>query len=170
MLNGEECKELYGKALLQAVKESIRAFSGKAEQADDITMTSMAFLDYKTIEKQEGNLWKFETAAVMEKLDLVLDFTQRMMKQKKAPQQEIMKLQFVIDELFSKEESIVIFIEDRGILYNPLERENPDIELAPENREIGGLGVFLVKNMVEHMEYQRKNGRNRVELVISWGG
>ena len=191
VLNGEECKELYGKALLQAVKESIRAFSGKAEQADDITMTSMAFLDYKTIEKQEGNLWKFETAAVMEKLDLVLDFTQRMMKQKKAPQQEIMKLQFVIDELFSniakyaypegigevvivgdvsKEESIVIFIEDRGILYNPLERENPDIELAPENREIGGLGVFLVKNMVEHMEYQRKNGRNRVELVISWGG
>ncbi len=189
-LNGEYCKELYGGALLQAVKKSIQRFAGQAEQADDITMMSMAFLEYKTIETQNGNLWRFETAAVMEKLDLVLDFTERMMRQKKAPQQEIIKLQFVIDELFSniveyaypkgtgevviagdlsKEKTIVVIIEDRGILYNPLERENPDTELAPENREIGGLGVFLVKNTVEHIRYQRKDGRNRVEVAVSWG-
>lgn len=189
VLNGDECREIYGGELVQAVRESIQRFAGKAEQADDITMTSMAFLEYKTIEKQEEEFWRFETAAIMEKLDLVLDFIERMMKKKEAPKEEIMKMQFVIDELFSniagyaypegvgdivivgdvsKEGKVVVTIEDSGIFYNPLERENPDIELAPEDRKIGGLGVFLVKNTVEHMAYQRVDGKNKVEVIVSW--
>lgn len=59
-------------------------------------------------------------------------------------------------------------IEDNGIFYNLLERENPDTELPLEDRKIGGLGVFLVKNMVEHMEYQRIEDRNRVKVTVSW--
>ncbi len=190
VINGEECKEVYGRTLLQAVKESIQNFSGKAEQTDDITMASMAFLEYKTIEKEEEHVWSFETAAVMEKLDLVLDFTERMMKHKKAPQQEIARLQFIMDELFSniagyaypegigvaiitgdlsQEKCIAVTIEDNGIFYNLLERELPDTELPPEDRKIGGLGVFLVKNMAEHMEYQRVEDRNIVKVTISWG-
>lgn len=62
VINGEECKEVYGRTLLQAVKESIQSFSGKAEQTDDITMASMAFLEYKTIETEKENVWSFETA------------------------------------------------------------------------------------------------------------
>jgi len=189
VLNGEECAQLYGEALLQAVNRSIQKFAGEAKQADDITMVSMAFLGYKNIEKQEGDIWRLETAAAMERLDSVLDFIERMMQQKNAPKQETAKLQFVIDELFSNiagyaypegtgevvlwgdlsgEQRIAITIEDRGISYNPLERENPDTELAPEEREIGGLGIFLVKNSVEHMEYQREDGKNQVKILFSW--
>lgn len=101
----------------------------------------------------------------------------------------VLKLQFVMDELFSnivkyaypeqigevviagdlsKEKCIVVTIEDNGIFYNLLERENPDTELPLEDRKIGGLGVFLVKNMVEHIEYQRIEDRNRVKVTVSW--
>lgn len=51
------------------------------------------------------------------------------------------------------------FIDD-GIQFNPLEKPDPDISLKAEDREIGGLGIFLTKKFMDKIEYRYENGNN----------
>lgn len=68
-------------------------------------------------------------------------------------------------DIASDRNELRIEIRDAGIPFNPLERELPDISLAPEEREIGGLGIFLVRQMMDQVCYTRKNGENRLLLI-----
>ncbi|MBR2074387.1 MAG: ATP-binding protein [Fibrobacter sp.] len=49
---------------------------------------------------------------------------------------------------------------DKGNPYNPLEKEDPDVSLPVEEREIGGLGIFLVKKTMDDVHYERKADQN----------
>ena len=60
-----------------------------------------------------------------------------------------------------------ISFADNGIPYNPLEATEPDTTLSAEEREIGGLGIFMVKKMTEIMEYEYKDDKNILTLVIA---
>lgn len=53
-----------------------------------------------------------------------------------------------------------VVLKDRGIPYNPLEKEDPDVSLSAEEREIGGLGIFMVKQYMDRVEYRYENGYN----------
>ncbi len=55
---------------------------------------------------------------------------------------------------------IWIRFRDRGIPYNPLEKEDPDITLSVEERQIGGLGIYMVKNMMDSVSYEYADGQN----------
>jgi anti-sigma regulatory factor (Ser/Thr protein kinase) len=57
-------------------------------------------------------------------------------------------------------DEVIIEFEDNGKPYNPLEKDDPDITLDAEKREIGGLGIFLVKKMTDTMEYRYENNKN----------
>ena len=57
--------------------------------------------------------------------------------------------------------------EDDGEPYNPLEKEDPDITLSAEERQIGGLGIFMVKKMTESMDYKYENNKNILKLVMA---
>lgn len=63
---------------------------------------------------------------------------------------------------------IVFVLEDEGIPYNPLEHKQPDITKPLEERQIGGLGIFLVRNTVDQMHYCYENGKNKLSLVKRW--
>ena len=56
--------------------------------------------------------------------------------------------------------SLTITIEDHGIPFNPLEREDPDTTLSADDRKIGGLGIFMVKKSMDEMKYEYRDGRN----------
>lgn len=49
---------------------------------------------------------------------------------------------------------------DSGIPYNPLEKQKPDITLSAEERQIGGLGIYMVKKSMDNIWYEYKNGQN----------
>ncbi|MCD8249230.1 MAG: ATP-binding protein [Lachnospiraceae bacterium] len=53
-----------------------------------------------------------------------------------------------------------VTLMDHGMPYNPLEREDPDITLSAEERGIGGLGIYMVKQTMDHVEYRYENGCN----------
>lgn len=53
-----------------------------------------------------------------------------------------------------------VVFRDEGIPYNPLEREDPDINLSVENRAIGGLGIYMIKQSMDRVEYRCENGVN----------
>ena len=60
--------------------------------------------------------------------------------------------------------AILTFI-DEGKPYNPLEAKEPDVELEGELRPIGGLGIFLVRNLMDDMLYEYKDRRNILTLI-----
>lgn len=55
---------------------------------------------------------------------------------------------------------VVITFTDHGVPYNPLEKEDPDVTLSADKRQIGGLGIFLVKKTMDNIEYEYKDGKN----------
>ena len=49
---------------------------------------------------------------------------------------------------------------DGGIPYNPIAKSDPDMSLSAAEREIGGLGIFMAKKMMDHVEYRYENNMN----------
>ena len=60
--------------------------------------------------------------------------------------------------------SVTITFMDHGMPYDPLGNEDPDLTLSAEERQIGGLGVFLVKKTMDDVNYEYKNGQNILTL------
>ena len=58
------------------------------------------------------------------------------------------------------EAKVIIAFEDNGIPFNPLEKDDPDVTLSADERKIGGLGIFLVKNTMDDVRYERKDNKN----------
>ncbi len=57
-------------------------------------------------------------------------------------------------------------ISDNGIPFNPLEAPGPDINASLEDRGIGGLGIFLVKQKSNAITYSRKNSMNELSITL----
>lgn len=117
-----------------------------------------------------------------EQLETVTAFLNEQLEAKSCTMKVQTQLEIVVEEIFAnianyaypskkgqvtiriivEEEtlSMVITFIDSGIPYDPLKKEDPDITLSAEEREIGGLGVFLCKKLVDDMHYEYKDGKN----------
>lgn len=62
--------------------------------------------------------------------------------------------------LQKKPPKVIIQFMDSGAPYNPLDREDPDIDAELDERAIGGLGIFLVKESMDEMSYEYTDGKN----------
>jgi len=60
---------------------------------------------------------------------------------------------------------LTIELRDAGVPFNPLEREDPDITLAAEDREVGGLGIFLCKQLMDSISYRYEDGNNILTMT-----
>ncbi len=56
--------------------------------------------------------------------------------------------------------TVIITFIDNGVPYDPLKKEDPNITLSAEEREIGGLGIYLVKKSMDDISYEYKDGQN----------
>ena len=61
-------------------------------------------------------------------------------------------------------DAVLITFLDRGKPYNPLEKDDPDTTLELEERDIGGLGIFLVKKNVDEINYEYADGKNILRM------
>ena len=124
--------------------------------------------------------------AVVANLEKVNEFIKNELTGIEFSKRFMMQLELVVEEIFvniasysypGKTGSVTIQIEveknppavtlvfkDQGIEYNPLAQEAPDVDLALEDRNIGGLGIFLVKNYVDDLSYSYNDGSNVLTL------
>ena len=54
---------------------------------------------------------------------------------------------------------------DSGKPYDPLAKPDPDVTLSAKDRQKGGLGIFMVKNTMDDMKYEYKDGKNVLTLI-----
>jgi serine/threonine-protein kinase RsbW len=66
--------------------------------------------------------------------------------------------------------ALVLQVEDNGHPFNPLEGPAPDLDGGVDERAVGGLGLHLVRQMADRVDYVRANDRNRIEILIRRDG
>jgi len=122
--------------------------------------------------------------ATLENMETVLDFVNE--KIWNCPMKTQNQIRIVVDEIFSNivryaykpksggaavriavGDEITIEFEDSGVAYDPLAKEDPDVSLSAEEREIGGLGLFMVKNLMDSVEYRRDGNKNILTIKKS---
>jgi sigma-B regulation protein RsbU (phosphoserine phosphatase) len=171
-------------ALVASTLDSVESFAGEAPQADDITILALSFC----IEPEDigGKTLTCVMANKLTEIDRVNDAFNEFAEQCDIPMTVSLKVNLVFDELLNniisyayrdqEEHSVeIIFdyagawlsisISDDGIPFNPFAREEPDTELALDDRDIGGLGIHLVKKFMDEVTYQRRHNRNIVTLA-----
>ena len=163
--------------ILKNVKSGINDFVGSAPQFDDITMLCIRYYgrDGKTM----------TIPAKTENLDSVLAFIDGALEEAGCPMKAQMQLDLAVEEMFVnianyaygsgsgnavvdidiRDGICTITLSDNGIPYNPLEKVDPDVTLSAEDRQIGGLGIFMVKKSVDDMVYEYKDGQNILKLI-----
>ncbi|MBQ6975499.1 MAG: ATP-binding protein [Selenomonadaceae bacterium] len=125
---------------------------------------------------------KLTVEATVENLPQVTEFIIESLEERDCPPKILLQMELVIEELFvnvahyayrpdvgnctvikefeENPQALIMTLIDSGIPYNPLEHEDPDTSLGVEEREIGGLGIFLVKKNVDEITYDYKDGKN----------
>lgn len=165
------------KDLCSYVKADVDAFVGDAPQFDDITMVAFRFQGSPSIPTIH-----FDEATI-ENINDVTDFIEEELGKLNCSMKTIVQINVAIDELFSnivhygypngkkgpvtvklieKEapHSVIIRFEDNGVPYNPLQKEDPDITLSAEARQVGGLGIFMVKQTMDDFKYKYEKNMN----------
>jgi serine/threonine-protein kinase RsbW len=69
-----------------------------------------------------------------------------------------------------QQDRLTVTISDDGKPFDPFQRSAPDTTLSVEDRPIGGLGIHLVRHLVDDVSYQRRDGRNVVALTRRLAG
>ena len=62
-------------------------------------------------------------------------------------------------------DKLEITFSDSGVPFNPLAKPDPDLTLNAEEREIGGLGIFLTKKFMDTVSYEYKDGMNCLRII-----
>ena len=62
-------------------------------------------------------------------------------------------------------DQLVVSVIDDGHPYDPTQKEDPDLSLPAEERPVGGLGIFLIKKIMDKVEYQRNDNKNFLILT-----
>ena len=73
-----------------------------------------------------------------------------------------MLVRFEFDE---KGKAASVTLIDEGIPFDPLQKEDPDITLSAEERKIGGLGIYMVKHIMDAVEYKYEDGHNIIRII-----
>lgn len=74
----------------------------------------------------------------------------------------------VFFDIDSENRAVITFV-DEGVPYDPLKKDDPDVTLSADERQIGGLGIFMVKKTMDDMIYEYKDGKNHLTLIKKLG-
>lgn len=67
-------------------------------------------------------------------------------------------------EVMEEPLSVVITFIDQGVPYDPLAKADPDVTLSAEERDVGGLGIYIVKKNMNEITYEYKDGKNILRI------
>ena len=124
--------------------------------------------------------------ATVENVEAVTAFVNEHLESYGCPMKVQIQIDIAIDELFGNiaryayphgsgdatvrygfdptERMVSITFLDGGVPFDPLQQADPDVTAAAEDRQVGGLGIFLVKKTMDRLEYRHENGRNRLTI------
>ncbi len=168
--------------ILRRVKSDIDMFVGEAAQFDDITMLCLEFKKRYGV----GGDGMTVTNLTIDSVTALTEYLESTLENEGAPMSVITKMNIALDEIYSNivkfsgaefakvtcgvenGNTAYLILADNGKPYNPLEQEDPDITLSAEEREIGGLGIFMVKKSMTTIAYEYAGGNNNLTMKLKF--
>jgi len=170
--------------MVQAILSDVNNHENGMDQTDDVTLLALRY---------DGNPDGAEVAQLsvvmhndLKDIETVMAAFEDFAEQHDIPSAVTMRFNVVFDELLNNIVSygfvdgsdqeidikiellgsrLAVIIVDDGIPFNPLSKETPDISVSIEDREIGGLGIHIVRNLVDEVSYQRRIDKNILTMV-----
>ena len=146
---------------------------------------SIIFDFYKC--KTNGVLKEKVFKAKVESLDEFLEFVDEDLNNHECPLKQSIQIKIALEEVFvntahyaypnkdgdvkfligfnEKEKEFIFKLIDNGIPFNPLLKDDPDITLSAEERDIGGLGIFITKKTMDKVMYSYENKENILTII-----
>ncbi|MCR5025670.1 MAG: ATP-binding protein [Lachnospiraceae bacterium] len=124
--------------------------------------------------------------AKVDNLDRVLEFIDTILEENECDMKTQVQIDVCVEEIFvnianyaytpGEGEAVIrvevldpralsITFKDKGVPYNPLAKEDPDITLSADERPIGGLGIFMVKKSADDISYEYKDDQNILTYI-----
>lgn len=157
----------------QHILHNTRLFVDGASQSDDITILVLKYINQKQLQYRLKNK--------IEEISTLAENIEKFAADNNLPGEMAFQVNLSLDELLTNTISygfpaggeheitveivlagdmLVITTQDDGLAFNPLEQSEPDLSQDIEERPIGGLGIHLVRNMMDNIEYRREANKN----------
>ena len=169
--------------VLRNVSRAIDNFVIDAEQFDDITMLCFKYMG----SDKESDADELTIDAARDNLREVMAFVDNWLEAHGCGIKEQTELDLSVEEIFINVASyayapdtgkvtirleysddpaaVTVSFTDEGKPYDPLEKEDPDVTLSSEDRQIGGLGIYLVKQLMDKEAYRYEDGKNHFSFT-----
>ncbi len=167
------------KQIIENTTTDIKNYMNSTPQSDDITMLAFKYNGDKKVKN-------FETEALQANYKSFYTWLHEAFEQWNLDSELRNKLDMCAEEIYANisfyayppktgavcvslektDDSVTMKFKDSGVAYNPLEKPDPNIDLPPEQRPIGGLGIYMVKNMADNVEYHRIENENVLTIMF----
>lgn len=163
------------KTTTDLIIRSVKEHADEAEQSDDLTIMTIKYLGPEAMKR------KLVITNEISEISKLSQFIEEIGEELSLSPGLIMNLNLVLEEAVSNiilyafpkkkdqditvdlrktNNSLIITITDEGVEFDPTKVDEADITLSAEDRPIGGLGIFLIKKIMNEVEYQRIDGTN----------
>ena len=196
--NEKKIKEVENKARIigytRLIRRSIRR-NGMETEAERAEIAFWKEALTELIEKTDSLLFKtneIEIEAVTENLPLVQEFVEQHLAKTDCPMKVQMQIGIAVEEIFvniahyayapvkgnvtvrvevdEEPVAVKIIFTDNGTPFDPLAKEDPDVTIPVEERRIGGLGIFMTKQIMDDVIYSYRDGQNRSAYALYYLG
>lgn len=183
-------KNINQKDLITLIKQDIKDFVQGAEQSDDITSLIFKY----TNDLSDGlETKKYVTTlllpASIERFKTIVNWVKDLCEKVHMKQEYRVKLNLAIEEIFvnistyaypPKDGDVEILFKllpgnevevrftDSGTPYNPMKKSEPDVNASVDDRVAGGLGIFLVRNSIDYMNYEYIDNKNVLTIRLKY--
>ena len=168
---------------LEAVKKAVREFVGDAPQSDDLTMLFIHYLGDPATALEERHLVLHND---IQQIPQLADFIETIASEKSLDQSLAMSLNLALEEAVSniimyaypegsdglvdieaiiRKDSLEFIISDSGTPFDPTKKEPADVTASLEDRPVGGLGIYTVRNIMDSIGYERRDGKNILRMT-----
>lgn len=167
--------------------EAIRIFENGAEQADDITVLAVRFYGSDNADEPANQTIKIEIENDLSELEVAIERFKAFADDHGMSQKLSQKVKTVLDEVLNNvvsyafqdgarhlievtlrltDRSLTVAVRDDGVPFNPLGQDTPQTDQAVDERQIGGLGIHLVRNLTDEVSYQRHSDANVLTMMF----
>jgi len=164
--------------------DSVKKFEEGTEQFDDITVLAIQYLQDSSTEISE--LSSITIKNTLDHMPRAISHFEKFALKNSFKDSLTKKVSIVLDELLNniityafddgeehditirfqlKYLRLIITVEDDGIPFNPFRSDAPDVKLSVLERKLGGLGIHIVKNLVDEYHYIRQSNKNIISLI-----
>ena len=167
---------------LDRLLASVNEFVGDAPQSDDLTMLFIRFLSQGDAQQERHLLLHND----IQQIPQLADFVETIAREKQLSQSLAMGINLALEEAVSnvilyaypketdglvdveaylRKDSLEFLVVDSGVPFDPTAAPLTDISLSAENRSIGGLGIHLVRELMDTVSYERKDEKNYLRMI-----